>query len=389
MNISKRKSHNGGRKYTSVAVLGSLAAFILVVMWYFNLWAMVMILQESTIPQSVSFIVDRPAELSKEKTLYDDYRHDGKRKQQSPALTRMLEEQQQQRQEEGGGGGEGQKMVLHVPNVQPPPNSSLALAEKHRSPYAYVWVLGGIREDTFGYKGFLWDVLISANLLRKFGSKADFCIFVRLSPTSKLDDLPLEDRRLLEALGIRITLLEKPQHESFGQLVFDKFLTINMTDYKRVMFLDADVVPVTNLDYIFHLSDPDSTDLPTVIKPNMITASLGEPCNTGIFMVEPSKEGFEQYQYAVDRQRERAKTLPYPYFDNIIGWGHNFTHHGDSWQAVNRRSTKWVFHASHSDQGLMYYWAKYLRQNVTIVISDLVQNWKSGDEQQWPACFGI
>ena len=30
------------------------------------------------------------------------------------------------------------------------------------SPYAYVWVIGAIREDRPSYKGFLWDVLISA-----------------------------------------------------------------------------------------------------------------------------------------------------------------------------------------------------------------------------------
>jgi Alpha-N-acetylglucosamine transferase len=253
-----------------------------------------------------------------------------------------------------------------------------------QSPYAYVWVIGGIREDSYGYKGFLWDVLISANLLRKLGSKADFYIYVRLSPTSNLDDLPLEDRRLLEALGIRIILLEKPQHESFGQLVFDKFLTINMTDYKRVMFLDADVVPLVNLDYMFHLSDPDYTDLPTLLRPNVITASLREPCNTGMFMVEPSKEGFEQYQDAVKRQRERAKHLPYPHFDMEEGWGHSFVKHKEFWQAVTKRGNRWHFHAAHSDQGLMLYWAKYLRQDVTILISDVAQNWKPGDNDGEP-----
>jgi hypothetical protein len=66
----------------------------------------------------------------------------------------------------------------------------------------------------------------------------------------------------------------------------------------------------------------------------------------------------------------------------VIGWGHNFSENGDYWQAVNRKSKKWIFHASHSDQGLMYYWAKYLRQNVTILISDNVQNWKSGSVGQ-------
>ena len=198
---------------------------------------------------------------------------------------------------------------------------------RKQSPYSYAWILGAIHEDKWAYKGFLWDVIISANLLRKQGSTADFWVFVRLSPESKLDDLPPEDRRLLETVGIKIRVLDKPEKESFAQLVFDKFLTINMTDYKRVIFLDGDLIPLVNLDYIFHLSDPDHTETPTLIKPNLITASLGEPCNTGIFMVQPSVEAFAKYNDAVIKQREHAKTLPYPYFDYKEGWGRNMKEH--------------------------------------------------------------
>ena len=90
--------------------------------------------------------------------------------------------------------------------------------------------------------------------------------------------------------------LETPRKESFAQLVYDKFLTFSMTDYKRVMFLDADTVPLTNLDYLFHLSDPDYMDAPTLLKLNLIFATNGEPCNTAMFIVEPSKEDSTKLQ---------------------------------------------------------------------------------------------
>jgi hypothetical protein len=134
------------------------------------------------------------------------------------------------------------------------------------SPYAYAWVIGGIHEDRLAYKGFMWTIFISAHLLKKLGTTADFWVYVRLSPDSILDDLPPEDRKVLEALGFNIVLLEKPKKESFAQLVYDKFLTINMTDYKRVMFLDADMIPLTGLDFYFHLSDPEYTEVPTLLK---------------------------------------------------------------------------------------------------------------------------
>ena len=260
------------------------------------------------------------------------------------------------------------------------------ISSQPSSPYAYVWVVGGIHEDKPSYKGFIWDVLISASLLRKTGSTADFWIYTRLSPESKHDSIFEEDKRVLEALGIRIKELEKPEHESFGQLVYDKFLTINMTDYKRVMFLDADTVPLTNLDYLFHLSDPDNVSMPTILKPNFIYASRMEPCNTGAFIVQPSAEIFKQYKEVVRAQHEKGKSLPYPHFSRNDGWGYSFRDNNDYWESImNKRPGKrWNFYAAHSDQGLMYYVMKFLYKEVSINIGPRLQNWKAVEGQFKP-----
>ena len=246
------------------------------------------------------------------------------------------------------------------------------------SPYAYVWIIGAINENRPSYKGFLWDVLISASLLRKAGSTADFWLYLRFSPNSTLTEMPEEDTRLLNEFGIQTKYLEKPKHESFGQLVYDKFLTLNMTDYKRVMFLDADIVPLTNLDYYFHLSDPGYTNAPTVLKPNFIVATRGEPCNTGMFIVEPSFSIFKEYRETVRAQRKDAKDLP-RHFDPNKGWGHSFWEYGDQWESMHKRGKKWKFYAAHSDQGLMYYVARFLYQDVSIAMGRKVQNWKGVD----------
>jgi lipopolysaccharide biosynthesis glycosyltransferase len=54
--------------------------------------------------------------------------------------------------------------------------------------------------------------------------------------------------------------------------------------------------------------------------------------------------------------------------------------HKENWRSVATKASGWHFHASHSDQGLMFYWSKYLIQDVTIVISDTVENWKRGPD---------
>ena len=252
------------------------------------------------------------------------------------------------------------------------------------SPYAYVWIIGAIHEDKPSYKGFIWDVLVSASTLRKAGSKADFWLYVRLSPDSKLDAMPEEDMRLLDALGVRVKHLEKPKHESFSQLMYDKFYILNMVEYKRVMFLDADTLPLTNLDYYFHLSDPDYKHVPTLLKPFFFYASRGEPTNGGMFIVEPSADIYEKYKKAVRLQHEKAKSLPYPYFDRKEGWGHSFLANGDQWEAMNKSGKRWTWYGAHVDQGLMYYVAKYLSKEVSIAIGERVQNWKAVEGQVNP-----
>ncbi|GFH55741.1 hypothetical protein CTEN210_12217 [Chaetoceros tenuissimus] len=244
------------------------------------------------------------------------------------------------------------------------------------SPYAYVWVMGGINENKPAYKGFIWDILISARLLCRTGSTADKWLYVRLSPESNREEIPEEDRKLLTAHGIRIIHLKKSRTESFGQITYDKFHILNMTDYKRVMFLDADTIPLTNMDYFFHLSDPDHKDTPTILKPFFLYATLKEPCQGGMYMVEPSTWMYEKYVETVKDQHEKAKDLPYPHFNKGIGWGYHFKQHRDHWESISANMTRWSFYAAHIDQGLMFYLAKYIYKDVSIAIGNKLQNWK-------------
>ena len=52
---------------------------------------------------------------------------------------------------------------------------------------------------------------------------------------------------------------------------------------------------------------------------------------------------------------------------------------GDRWESVETFGRGWRFHAGHSDQGLMYYFAKYAVQDVTIIIGKRIQHWVPGD----------
>ena len=246
--------------------------------------------------------------------------------------------------------------------------------------YAYTWVIGAIDGERPAYKGFLYDILVSVHLLKKLGSEADFWIVAQLSHNATGNELPTEDVRVLQALGIHIKLLDKPVKSSFAHLVYEKFHPLQFTQYRRIMFLDADILPLVNMDYLFHLSDPEHTECPTILRPNLILATRGEPCNTGMFIMHPEPGAWDAVQRIVDRQHELGKKLPYPHFDRADGWGHNFRKEGDFWEAIKKNGTKWDYHAVHSDQGLWYYFQKYVQQNVSIIIGDRLQNITPGPD---------
>lgn len=259
----------------------------------------------------------------------------------------------------------------HIPSA-----NSTSAEEEELPKYAYTWVLGGIDEDQPAYKGFLYDILISAHLLRRLGSKADLFVLTQLSHDAVATELPNEDKRLFREMGIQVKELPKPRKSSFAQLVNEKFRPLQFTQYRRIIFLDADTIPLVNLDYLFHLSEGDDP----ILKPNLILATRGEPCNTGMFMMQPKPGSWEKLQGIIERQHESARSLPYPHFDWQIGWGHSLSKEGDQWEAIHRNGTSWRYHAGHSDQGLWYYFTKFFLQDVSIVIGNRLQNISPGSD---------
>lgn len=246
------------------------------------------------------------------------------------------------------------------------------------SPYAYAFIVGSVHENNTAYKGFLYNVLISVQLLQHFGSRADFVVYMQLSPTSQLSELPVDDIRFLSAMKIRVLALPKPQAESFTDLMFDKFRIFQLTQYRRVMYLDADMMPLTNLDYLFELSDPDEHSVPTPLLPNVMQASSGEPANGGLFMVRPFDGAWELIQKVIAQQQDDGKGLPYPNFHRGRGWGHTFRKKiKDNWHAATMNGTNWVFHGAHADQGLLYYFFRFVLQNCSHIVGRRVENWVS------------
>ena len=160
--------------------------------------------------------------------------------------------------------------------------------------------------------------------------------------------------------------------------MFEKFRVLDLLEYRRVIYLDSDIIPMNSLDYLFYLSDPSHTSTPTILQPNIMRATEGEPANGGMFMVQPSAGRWNQIQVVIERQREAGKKLPFPHFDKRIGWGHDFTATpGDNWHAQLKNGTDWRFYGASVDQGLLYYMMRFMLQNASHVVGTRVENWVS------------
>jgi hypothetical protein len=91
-------------------------------------------------------------------------------------------------------------------------NSTLTLTEKRQfARYAYAFVIGGCNPDEEfpTYRYFIYNILVSARVLREAGSQADVVAFFQISYKSTYDRLASEDVRLLEAMNVRIEYIPK------------------------------------------------------------------------------------------------------------------------------------------------------------------------------------
>jgi hypothetical protein len=137
--------------------------------------------------------------------------------------------------------------------------------------YAYAFLLGGARSEKEGsdYRGGLYSVVVAAHLLRKHGSTADVILMVQISADTEHHQLPDLEEKVLTLVGVKIVYLPKFRHHKFQKfyaLMMEKFRILSLTEYSRVLYLDFDVMPRCNLDYLFHLSDPSPSQM--IANPN-------------------------------------------------------------------------------------------------------------------------
>lgn len=276
-----------------------------------------------------------------------------------------------------------QRVQVMVPPPPPP-------LEDH-SDWAYAFLLSGVHPEQPSYRGFFYNILVACEILRNSQTKADILLLVQMDARSAFSALPDKEVSWLQQqqMNIHIHYLPTTRRNNFYQAQYQKFQILKyFTIYKRILYLDADVMPLCNLDYLFELSETGR------LQENVVLAWWNEPASGGFFLLTPGPGQFETLQQLIaSQERKSAKTQD---FDEVQGWGHAMRmmiriygqEKQDEWRGTPAwpatdsieairgvHGTKWKWPGVFGDQGLLYYWTKYHLQDVSIINIDTIEHW--------------
>lgn len=201
---------------------------------------------------------------------------------------------------------------------------------------AYMMMIGPL-DGRKKYRPWLRSALAIAHQLRRLGSRADFVIL--LAGMTPLD--PSE-----EALILRVAKYEYCQVRKPGfHLGNYKLVAWQHEEYESIQLLDADVLPVVNMDPLFAM--PGLAHADTVACPGRVA-----PLNAGWIAFVPSLkhyEGLTSLKFGED-------------------WGHAL----DGWYNSDgtRMKPGWDFFDAEGNQGHLYSYFRFDAQSLAIFFHD-------------------
>jgi hypothetical protein len=203
--------------------------------------------------------------------------------------------------------------------------------------YAYVTLIHGI-DETFRYRGYLYNVMIMKTALHSYGSEADLVVLIGFSKGG-YQSIYQEDLDRLTSIGIKIVYLprllevEEKEKVNFAEMALLKVTPFSFIQYEKIQFFDGDIMPTKNMDCYFEL------------KQNTFNTGNASPLNSGWFLVIPNMDDFHSLRAkAVKRLNEKWSTK--------TGWGEEMP---DWIQFRNngKHPPSWNFNGASLDQGLL------------------------------------
>jgi len=233
--------------------------------------------------------------------------------------------------------------------------------------WAYVFLLADVDPEEPSYHGLLYNIFVSTYVLKhdpsaESHSRADIVVMVQMSPSSK--EPKLREDAFLQRMGVKILYLEPiATNDTFYSLVLAKFHVLKLTEYSKILFLDADVLAFCNLDYLLELSEEG-----TLLKETVLHAMYDDPVNAGVFIVTPNEKYYGEVQSIIQQHGIPSKDN----WDPAVGWGNKSVDYR-LWDM--RQGKGWNFYCADADQGLLLYWSRFVRKEVSIIVGPVIENY--------------
>jgi hypothetical protein len=213
----------------------------------------------------------------------------------------------------------------------------------------------------WSYLGYLLQLVVMRYMMDIAGSTMDLVLLLRLDNRVAPNVLPESQQTFFKNTRIKVKFLPQQKQDSWESFMSEKFQLLRFYDhYRQILFLDADVMPLCNLDYYFDLTKRG------IFGPNMIASGRREPCQGGFFLLSPEKGDWETIQQ-------------FHYINTTHGFGQPLE---EPAQALDINYTQWDWYGAKDDQGLLYHWVRYVKKNVTVVNKSRVQQWGEKDDKR-------
>eukprot|EP00252_Welwitschia_mirabilis_P009534 TRINITY_DN22177_c0_g1_i1.p1 TRINITY_DN22177_c0_g1~~TRINITY_DN22177_c0_g1_i1.p1 ORF type:complete len:640 (+),score=105.96 TRINITY_DN22177_c0_g1_i1:350-2269(+) len=159
---------------------------------------------------------------------------------------------------------------------------------------------------------YVCGAIAAAQSIRLTGSKRDLVILVDSS-------ISQEHREGLQAAGWKLRQIErirnpKAERDAYNEWNYSKFRLWQLTDYDKIIFIDADLLILRNIDFLFGLPEISATG-------NNATLF-----NSGVMVIEPSNCTFQLLMDNINTI-ESYNGGDQGYLNEIFTWWHRLPKH--------------------------------------------------------------
>lgn len=179
------------------------------------------------------------------------------------------------------------------------------------------WHSGNARREAYATilhsaQVYVCGAIAAAQSIRMTGSKRDLVILVD-------DSISEYHREGLQAAGWKLRTIErirnpKAEPEAYNEWNYSKFRLWQLTDYDKIIFIDADLLVLRNIDFLFEMPEI------TAIGNN---ATL---FNSGVMVIEPSNCTFQLLMDHIN-EIESYNGGDQGYLNEIFTWWHRIPKH--------------------------------------------------------------